>query len=165
MANPTDKLKRHAAAIAALTRRLPDIAGPMAVRHFKQNFRAQGFVDEDVRKWTPRRTKDRNESRRGKRNILVQTGRLRRSIRVVGKGPNRVTIGTDVPYARIHNEGGTIKATQQVRAHKRRNGSRVKAHKRRVNTTIPQRPFMGDSRKLRRELLQEVDRRIRKIIT
>ena len=65
------------------------------------------------------------------------SGRLKKSIRRIRVTQNSVTIGTDVPYAQIHNEGGTIKKTVSV-----------KSHRRKMNTTIPQRQFIGESAQL-----------------
>uniref|UniRef100_UPI001F46270F phage virion morphogenesis protein n=2 Tax=Flavobacteriaceae TaxID=49546 RepID=UPI001F46270F len=71
-------------------------------------------------------------------------------IRKISEGKYYVLIGTDVPYAQIHNEGGTIKATARVRAHSRTRKGRnqpikVKAHTRQMNAKIPKRQFLGES--------------------
>ena len=72
------------------------------------------------------------------------TGTMRRSIQghVEGDG---VRFTSSVPYASVHNEGGTI--AQNVRAHQRRNKKtgksyQVRAHQRRI--TMPRRQFVGD---------------------
>ncbi|MBE7661085.1 MULTISPECIES: phage virion morphogenesis protein [Tenacibaculum] len=118
-------------------------AGVIAVNFSKDRFRQKNWVDTSQEKWTPRKRK-----RAG--SILVKSGRLKRSIRKISEGKYYVLIGTDVPYAQIHNEGGTIKATARVRAHSRTRKGRnqpikVKAHTRQMNAKIPKRQFLGES--------------------
>jgi phage gpG-like protein len=86
------------------------VAGKEAVRHFRDNFRKGGFLDKNLERWKPRK-KNRDDANRkkGRRALLVQSGDLRRSIRIINTGQRFVVIGTDVKYANIHNEGGTIR--------------------------------------------------------
>lgn len=140
----------------------PRFVGTMAVTFFKENFRRQGFVDSSLEKWKPRRSK--NAQRRA---ILVKTGRLRRSIRITNANANTVKIGSDVPYAQIHNEGGTISGTVQVRKHKRktRKGSTtVKSHSRKVSTKIPKRQFAGNSKGLNKRIERQTVRQLERIL-
>lgn len=97
-----DALKRQA---QAAVRRLPPLMGAEAVRHTKENFRQGGFVDETLQPWKPRK----NDPDPG-RGILIGkgTGHLFKDVRVLQKLPNGVKVGTTLPYARIHNDGGTI---------------------------------------------------------
>ena len=74
--------------------------------HYKGSFRGQGFADGSS-KWKGRH-KDTDKGRA----TLVKSGDLRRSIKASVSGPRSITLSTDVPYAEIHNEGGTI--TQAV---------------------------------------------------
>lgn len=78
--------------------------GNEAKNHFVGSFRLQGFEDRTVEKWPDRKKKDK----RAGRAILVKTGDLRRSIRreTLSKAKLEVVIATDLPYAKIHNEGG-----------------------------------------------------------
>lgn len=152
-----------------LYRKLPGKAGALAVEQFKGTFRSQGWtVNGMVLPWPKRARADRNKS---KRALLIQSGRLRRSIRIVARGVDFVSIGTDVPYAQIHNEGGTISGSAEVKQHSRRAHRRgrtqvkeheVKAHNRTVNTKIPKRKFIGHSldvlNKLDRWIGEEIDR-------
>lgn len=116
----------------------------MTETHYKSSWRKQGYADKSD-KWQPRKSKDKRDKGRA---ILVGpgTGHLRNSIKAKPNITQRtIIISADKPYAQIHNEGGTISATQNVKSHKRRtnNGSTtVKAHARNVNTKIPQRQFM-----------------------
>lgn len=139
--------------------RIPAIAGAKAVRFFKENFNRQAWVDRDRReRWKPRRHKDSG------RAILVKSGRLKRSIRVVAKGRGYVLVGTNVPYAQIHNEGGAIRKRVKVRAHKRntrRGLQQVASHSRAMNVEIPKRQFIGEStnviESVEKELLKHLE--------
>jgi phage gpG-like protein len=157
-----------------LYKELPTIAGTKAVGFFKDSFRRQGWANNGkLNRWQARNPAAKRNSRRA---LLINTGRLRRSIRITAKGTDYVKIGTDVPYAQIHNEGGTIQGTQKVRAHRRRKFERpkgrrskkvqsgdvqVKAHTRQVNTKIPQRQFLGEStdviKSVEREIFKKMD--------
>lgn len=72
---------------------------------FDRNFERKGFFE---RKWKPRR----NE---GKGSLMLQTGKLRRSLRGKVTGNNSVTWTSSEPYADIHNRGGTITITAKMR--------------------------------------------------
>ena len=78
-----------------------------AADEFDQNFNRQAFFNE---KWARRKYND-DESR----GLLVQSGTLRRSI--VAKVTDRASVlfQTTVPYAKIHNEGGTITVTSRMK--------------------------------------------------
>jgi phage gpG-like protein len=68
--------------------------------HFKENFREEGFINDYLEKWSPRKKADQG------RAILVKSGRLKRGIRTIrGTSFNEVKIANDVPYAKYHNEG------------------------------------------------------------
>ena len=112
---------------------------------FDRNFERKAFFGD---RWKPRRSE-------GKGTLLLVTGTLRRSIRssVVGNG---VRFSSQVPYATVHNEGGTI--AQNVRAHQRRRHGKthdVRAHQRRIN--MPQRQFIGDGPDTRRIIKSVID--------
>lgn len=89
--------------------RLPRKVGIIAVQHFKQNFRDSGFLDGGLRPWK----KSQRELRGGlgasaryktltsARNHLMSSTQAH-----IGRG--EVSIENPVPYAVIHNEGGTI---------------------------------------------------------
>lgn len=143
----------------------PGMLGNVAVNFFLDRFRYQDWMGASTEPWRQRRAKNgRNKGRA----ILVQSGRLRRSIRITRISGLTVTIGSDVPYARAHNEG--FRGTVSVKAHRRNKYGKekvgsgkftkagkermktvqrkigdgmVKAHTRRVN--LPRRQFMGAS--------------------
>lgn len=159
-------------------RRTPTMAGGLAVRFYKDRWRFQAWHDDHREPWQLRKKKDKRGNRR---RLLTKTGRLRRSIRVINKGRNHVLIGTDVPYAQVHNEGfsGSVKqsvSAHGVREHKRKSHSRggrkikrqtVSAHKRNgfsrtINQDIPARRFMARSKLLDRRIVMNIEHDLRK---
>lgn len=85
--------------IQAAQQKLPDIIGTEVINSAADNFREEAYFGE---KWKPRKDK------RNKRKLLVKSGILHRSPRVVRSQPGLVIVGSDVPYAAIHNDGGSI---------------------------------------------------------
>lgn len=80
-----------------------------ALDEFDRNFEREAFFNQ---KWARRKYHD-DESR----GLLVQTGNLRRSITGRVTDRNSVVIETTQPYARIHNEGGTITVTRKMKGY------------------------------------------------
>ena len=78
-----------------------------AADEFDQNFNRQAFFNQ---KWARRKYND-DESR----GLLVQSGTLRRSIIAKITDRDSVLFQTTVPYAKIHNEGGTITVTTRMK--------------------------------------------------
>lgn len=129
-----------------------------ATELFDRNFEQQGFFGT---KW-----KDRKNGNNG-RAILMGVGRLRRGLKSPTRNANTIVWQFDAPYAKIHNQGGTISATQNVRSFSRTiNGKvqKVKAFSRTVNIKIPQRQFIGDNPQLRQAIELIVNRNAKKMI-
>lgn len=78
-----------------------------ALDEFDRNFEREAFFNE---KWARRKYND-DESR----GLLIRTGNLRRSITGRITSRDSVVIETTEPYARIHNEGGTITVTRKMK--------------------------------------------------
>lgn len=163
--------------VQAVYRTLPDKAATIAVNFFKKRFVEQNWVDYATEAWKRRKLRGKNREQRA---ILTKTGRLRRSIRKGKVTPDYAIIETDVPYARIHNEGfrGTVnvkvhkrnryktvktkegKGVYSVKTRKERQRTRrtrevdgthwVRSHTRRVN--MPRRQFMGQSAYMNRDI-------------
>ena len=157
----------------AITKDLPGYIGTEAVRFFKGSFDRQGFIDESYERWKPRKA----GARRNKgRKILVDRATLKRSIRITNKTSNSVTVGTNLPYARIHNEGGTIKANARVKAYRRKIKqafgkklkkmviAQVREHTRKMNLTIPQRQYIGNSLFFERRMEMQLTYRIKQAL-
>ena len=98
----------------ALRNNATRVIGNEAVNFFKERFKKQDWNDTHSEPWKPR-TSPLSEKRTGA-HLLVQSGRLRRSIRVLRADAHYVSVGTDSPYARIHNEGGEITITPKMKA-------------------------------------------------
>lgn len=100
-------ISRQLQEVRKLKARIPRIMGTEAVNHFKNSFRIEAFEDDWSRpeRWKARSGFDKNKKRRA---ILTKTARLKRSIRITTLGGNFVIVGTNVPYAKIHNEGGKV---------------------------------------------------------
>lgn len=162
-------------ALANVMHQLPQQLGTLAVNFAKQRFVDQAWQNTSSEPWQPRRNNRRGGTARQKGAVLVDSGRLKRSIRIISVSPTAVIIGTDVPYAQIHNDGFegdvNVKAyTQQVKGHKRKqkvkskkgkktkivnvrpHSRHVKAHTRSVN--MPRRRFLGESAELERQITE-----------
>lgn len=151
----------------------PGMLGNDAVNFFLDRFTYQNWIGDSVQPWRRRKNPNKwgplkNDSGRA---ILIQRARLKRSIRIIRAGNMEVLIGTDVPYARTHNEGLRVGQIQKVKEYKRKKTAfgivqrktlkrqsnikfgrmdtgdtiTVKAHTRRINQNIPKRQFMGES--------------------
>lgn len=171
--------------------------GNTAKVFFVESFRKQGFDDKSVEHWKPRKKKT-YRTKSGKvvddttRAILVKTGDLRRSI--IRNPANRaaltIKISTDLPYAKIHNDGGTINkegfaglmyyrevatnlATKKTlkRFARRTNKGRIAnraTHAMEVNVgahtiNMPKRQFMGDSYNLNEKVKAVIVKRLDKV--
>lgn len=164
-------------------KKLPTELATVAVNFSKDRFRDQAWLDTTEEKWQDLKQPRQRKGRRSQ-TILVDTGRLKRSIRKVKVTQNEIVIGSNEPYAKIQNEGGTINKTvrvkaHQVKSHRRRAYTRqrdgrserikaqrvntyaVKSHTRKMNTKIPSRRFMGHSRRLERRMITLITYRFR----
>lgn len=154
-----NKLKK----LSRVIDRLPSRATVVAVNFSKERFVRKNWVDTSREPWKNRERKDRG-------SLMVRTGRLKRSIRKLQITSSYILIGTDVPYAKIHNEGGRINKTVTVRKHQRRitrgrgGTETVKSHTRKMNLTIRKRQFLGDSAVLRRRLERMIEKDIKNAI-
>jgi phage gpG-like protein len=139
-------------AVARAIDRLPARIATEAVNFSKARFVKQNWHDESPLPWPPRKRARRGSRARQRGAVLVDSGRLKRSIRVISASPERIVIGTDVQYAQIHNDG--LDAVKPVKAHSRRsrkgNIHTVRAHSRKVK--MPQRRFIGESAELARKI-------------
>jgi phage gpG-like protein len=80
------------------------LIGNEAKNFFVASWRKQGFDDRGIEHWKPRKKETKRTIGRA---ILVDSGDLRRSIirEPVNKTQLSVKISTDLPYAKVHNEG------------------------------------------------------------
>lgn len=153
---------------------IPSKAAVIAVKFSKERFREKKWIDKREHPWT--KTKKRQGS------TLIKSGRLKKSIHTIHVGADYAIIGTDVPYARAHNDGGTFTGTETVCAHDRRShkrkahttrsGKRIKAgtvrthavkgHHRNYKRTFIKRQFIGQSQYLTDQLSNMIQTEIQK---
>jgi phage gpG-like protein len=152
--------------VDAMLKRLPLLIGNTAKNFFQDRFKTQDWVDYSTVPWARRKAGAKRDKGRA---ILTDTGRLKRSIRVVRADWGSVQVGTDVPYAAAHNNGfrGAVQVSEHSRIASRKvstrfgkqgqglktgrkkirgRGHQVRAHIRQVN--MPQRRFIGNSHAL-----------------
>lgn len=86
--------------VEAVNERLPGIIGTEVINSALDNFKDESFFGE---KWPARKDKKKNT-----RKLLVKTGQLQRSPRIVRSQPGLVRVGSDVAYAAVHNNGEEI---------------------------------------------------------
>jgi phage gpG-like protein len=157
--NNFNKLARKADDFNRLLTRLPRLIGTEAVNFSKKRFREQAFVDTGTEPWKKRKP---GANRNRGRNILADSGKLKNSIRITKVGKDFVTIGSKIPYAQIHNEGGTINIPVTDKMRKwgwamfaKTNQSKFKGlaltKKTSLRVRIPKRQFMGNSFFLRKK--------------
>jgi phage gpG-like protein len=79
--------------------KLPEIIGNEVINHALDNFKDESFNGQ---KWKKRKNK------KDTRKLLIQTGDLRRSLRIISSSPTSVTVGSSLIYAAVHNNGGEI---------------------------------------------------------
>lgn len=172
---------------------LPVIAGNEVVNFALDNFKRQGFLGDTLQPWKPRKNPNKwgQTPKRNSRALLIDTGKLRRSIRIVRSNLEEVVVGSDVPYAKAMNEGVRLGEIQNVKSFTRKTMSKkvgiiktvslkkstkiewgkyqtgehiVKAHKRRINQTIPARPFLAQSQYLNNQIARAVGAEILKAL-
>jgi phage gpG-like protein len=192
----SNNLKKISTELRAAMLTLPYKVGVLMVAWSKDRFKYQNWIDTYPVAWQ-RRSKKKQWTNKGKatnnngRALLVQSGRLRRSIRIVNTTAQSVTIGSDVPYAAAHNNGLRMRFTQHVNAFVRMNTkndvtgivskkegkkstrirfgkmasgiSNVKEHNRAMNYKMPERRFMGESKFLNMQIVRLISATINKI--
>ncbi|MBW4755811.1 phage virion morphogenesis protein [Prevotella melaninogenica] len=95
-----------------MRRQLPIKVGRMAKDHYQENFRQGGFVNRGLQKWpaTRRQQSGATSAAASYGPLLSGRNHLFSSIKYM-PGDYRVTVSNDLPYAAIHNQGGTISTT------------------------------------------------------
>ncbi|MBR6286969.1 MAG: phage virion morphogenesis protein [Bacteroidaceae bacterium] len=158
--------------------RLPRKVGIVAVNFFKQNFRDAGFRDDTIQQWKlTKRQQFGKGAAAGYTPLLSARNHLFSSIQYVA-GRGEVHIGNNVPYANIHNEGGTVNThpvvTPRMRKYawaryyeeggkdapgalKWRALALTKKTKLDIRAEIPRRQFIGESRELMTKIEQMVE--------
>lgn len=171
MNNQAQILIKQKKELERMLSQFPVVMGVEAKNHFVKSFKNQGFTDETLQRW-----KQRKSGNNG-RAILVKSGDLRRSIKVVRTTSDSVTLGSDLPYSKIHNEGGKIEKKERkgtINFKLYRDGRSRFAKAKNANfqqdaifkehtINIPQRKFMGNSASLIRNLKDKLQKGIKRI--
>lgn len=193
-----NNFKRFLNDFKKLKSKIPVIVGGIAVGFAKDNFIKQGFDNGSVAPWQKRkelpenkrfareeekrqqervrsgkrRTRGRNPRKTKGRSILVGTGELKKSIRILRRGNNSVTVGSSLPYAGIHNEGGNIIQTPTEKqkafffAKYKETENEIylqMATAKQLKIRIPKRKFLGRSKTLNQKIQAEVKLQISKL--
>lgn len=170
MANSIETILK--AKLVRATQQVPKVLAVEALNWMQANFQRQGFPDDTFQSWPQRK----GNTRKG-RAILVQTGNLRRSLRIVQVTDKGFIIGSDLPYAKAHNDG--VNRSVQVSSHTRNKytsskvgtGRLTRSGKERMKTVqtvsgstqvksysrqmrLPRRRFAGNSKVLRSILIK-----------
>ena len=175
MPNNYDSIARK---LQQLNDRLPILIGNEVVNFALDNFEKQGFdTGSGVRKWDERGGRSNIDPRPGGK-ILVgkQGGRLRRSIRRTRTTKSSVDVGSDEPYAGIHNEGGRITVTVTPRSRRffwamyYQTGEvywkwMALTKKKMMTIKMPERRFLGNSKALERRIIKLIERELQKCFT
>lgn len=100
-------IKQKLAELKTKKKLLPVRIGNIAKNHFLDSFREGGFTDVYFDPWASRKSKNRSDRRNPRpRAILVDSGALRRSIRVGSARWDKIEVGSfGIPYASYHNQG------------------------------------------------------------
>lgn len=122
----------------AFERAVPRRVGNIALNHFLNSWDIEGFSNASINSdpWAKRKKQEKG----GRRQLLVKTGHLKRSMKVA---PNptfrRIAVGSyGISYARFHNKG--------------------------VSGRLPRRQFVGDSQILNKKIRILITNELKKIL-
>lgn len=172
MADTKFKLRAKIEAVARMKRVLPQLMANEARLFFVASWEKQGFENIGVKQW-PKRAKETKKT--SGKAILVASGALRRATRNSIRDVNwdNIRLVVDLPYAAIHNNGGTIQkaaSTKVVHFDKKKKFSTIKkadtARKVDVGShtiEMPQRQFMGHSQALAKKQIVIIRRELAKL--
>lgn len=174
-----------------MRRQLPIKIGRMAKDHFQENFRKGGFVNNGLQQWPKSKRQLSGTSSAAAQYGPLLSGRnhLFSSMKYT-PSDYRVKVANEVPYAAIHNEGGTVNptVTPEMRRFawamfykssgkkKGKKGSmlsnpdaeRWKAlaltKKSKLTVKIPKRQFLGESAELRKSINDKIEKELSKIL-
>lgn len=133
---------------------------------FDNSFHNQGFTDASFKAWDKRKEPDKRPGGA----VLIDTTFLKKSLSVLEETENKISFGTHVPYASVHNFGERVRAIQNVRGfHRTKDGKRqqVKPHTRKIDFKMPQRQFIGESQLMMKGLdeylMNEIKKRFKEL--
>ena len=152
-----------------LKKELPIILANNTRNHFRRSFERGGKQTDASRGgWKGRAKEDSG------RAILVKSGTLRRDINILKESFSNIVIGTSnvtAAYAGIHNDGGKIDITPQMRRFfwakfydTKDEFWRNMALTRGNTITIPQREYIGKSRSLNASNKKEIKSTLKELL-
>lgn len=159
----------------AIDRTLPIKIGRIAKNHIQENFRKGGFQNNGLKPWKRKKHNDKYSPLMSSRQHLYGSIQYK---------PNKaqVTVGTNLPYADIHNDGGQIIVTARMKRffwakHRETNGNSWKKTKNNDNfwkalalkpvgatIKIPKRQFIGESKELNTQIADLIEKEINNIL-
>ena len=142
MSNPLQlPLQKLQATIQAIKPALVDAIGVEVLHFVDDNFAKQGFQGVTFEAWPKLQKPPKGKPRK----ILVDTGTLRRSFTKTDS-EDSTTISTDVPYAKIHNEGGDIAHPSRsvVLNFKQKKGTNAWRFAKQKRATLSRKATIGD---------------------
>ncbi len=111
------EIKQQAKELEVLARRsLPKKVGSCAMRHFHDNFRQGGFVNNGLQPWQRSKRQSGKGTDAARTPLMSSHKHLFKSVRYT-PSDNRVKIHSNLIYAPIHNWGGNIPITPKMRAY------------------------------------------------
>ena len=173
----------------AMRDEIPRKTAVIAKNHFMHNFDESGFMNGGLHAWKKTRRQEAGDERKP---LTSQRNHLMNSIDTIGS-PGQVTVVNPVPYARIHNEGGTIHSqptiTPKMRkmawakaysvarvskggklpkdlpeeARKWRALALTKKEKLNIKIKMPRRQFIGESKELHEKINQVIINKLKEI--
>lgn len=184
----TKEIEKHEKEIDTLARRrFPAKVAAKAERHYRGNFSRGGFLNNGHHPWkTTKRQMSGGEDAASKYGPLL-SGREHLRSSVIGESmPYRAKVYNRVPYAAIHNFGGTLTIHPAVTPKMRRFGwakyreaggkdnpeasgrwkalALTKKARLDINITIPQRQFIGRSAELEAGIWDDLDKELENIL-
>lgn len=188
MADNKFRFSRVLQNVDRLKKNLPTLLASQAQGFFVDSWRKQGWDDGSVIKWAPRKKETKKTAGRA---ILVKSGALRRAVNQSIRQATfeRIRLVVALPYAQVHNDGGTVTTkdrTQVLRfrpmsynletgkyrgrfVKKNATGARkygdysMKVNISATSYNMPQRRFMGDSKTLRNKQVALITKQIDKV--
>lgn len=171
-----EKIQEKLRRLKAVLTRVPSIVGQEAENFYKDRFHEQGWRDGSLDRWPRKNTPNgypvlRSKNPSGLVDTIVWEAISGHSVKVTAGNPRK-------PYARIHNEGGTVTVpvTRRMRAYfwamyyKARGAERdtwkamALTKKQTFTIQIPRRQFMGRSRDLEANIIRTITNAITRII-
>ncbi len=105
------EIAQQAKELEALARkRLPIKVGSLAKRHYQDNFRKGGFVNNGLQPWQRSKRQSGTGTAAGYDTLMSERKQLFKSVEYT-PSDNRVKIYNNVPYAPTHNWGETVHPT------------------------------------------------------